>query len=316
MSFVFRYIVSGLLLLGMLQFAFPRNASADAEHRDVDPTQVLAYQGDVVLSQQEIDALFNKLPEADRLNFVRDGGKVDQLIRAVLRRKAIAADAAKAGYDQDPLIVTRMRLEAEKELADAWLQKLMVDAPVPDYETLAHEDYLANPDNYRSEELLDVSHILIGTAERSPKEAKALAESLESQLRADPSKFEEFVKQHSDDPAKANNGGRYRDMRHGMMVAPFEKAAFGLKEKGDLSDPVQTDYGYHIIRLNGRSGNELQEFSAVKDEAIARAKTRYLETYRENYLRKVLSDPILIPDGAVEIMAKRYFGENLELAPK
>ncbi|MCW8871823.1 MAG: peptidylprolyl isomerase, partial [Xanthomonadales bacterium] len=138
---------------------------------------------------------------------------------------------------------------------------------------------------------------------------------LESRLQADPAKFDELVTEYSDDPAKINNDGRYREMRPGMMVAPFEKAAFALQEPGEISDPVQTDYGFHIIRLNGRSGNELQEFSAVKEEAMAEARQRHLDSYRESYYRRVLSDPIVVPEGAVEIMARRHFGENLELAP-
>jgi len=78
---------------------------------------------------------------------------------------------------------------------------------------------------------------------------------------------------------------------------------------------VQTEYGFHIIRLNGRSGGQLPDYEAVRDEAVARARERYLNNYREMYLRKVLSDPVVIPEGAVEIMAKRHFGEDLELAP-
>ena len=312
MNLIVKHGLMGTLVLGgLLQLA----TLAEASTAEFDPAEIIAYQGDVVLSQVEIDAAFSKLAPEERLRFIRDGAKVDQLIRALLKRKVIAADAAKMGFDQDALIAARMQLEAQRELADAWLQKLLSEMPEADYETLAHEDYLANPDRYRSEPVLDVSHILIGTNERSVAEARAIAQSLESRLQADPAKFDELVTEYSDDPAKINNEGRYREMRPGMMAAPFEKAAFALQEPGEISDPVQTDYGFHIIRLNGRSGNELQEFSAVKEEAMAEARQRHLDSYRESYYRRVLSDPIVVPEGAVEIMARRHFGENLELAP-
>jgi parvulin-like peptidyl-prolyl isomerase len=196
-----------------------------------------------------------------------------------------------------------------------WLQKVLADAPPADYEALAHEHFVANRDAYRTEEVLDISHILLGTENRGVGEAKELAAKLYEELQKDPAKFDAFVREYSDDPVKENNGGRYVDMRRGMMVKPFEDAAFALQQVGEISEPVRTEYGYHIIRLNGRSGNELQDYEAVKEEAVAQAKRRYLEQYRENYLRKVLSDPTIIPEGAVEIMAKRHFGENLELAP-
>jgi peptidyl-prolyl cis-trans isomerase C len=305
-----------LLLSGIL---FSSGASASepaADSLDLDPKQVLAYKSGVSLSQQEIDAVFSKLPEGERLAFIRDGAKVDQLINSLLQRKLIAREAVSAGFDQDPLIAARLDLEKEKELAEAWIQQVMADVPPADFEALAYEHYLAYPNAYRSEEVLDVSHILLGTESRSDSEARELASSLRAQLEQDPDRFDSFVMEYSDDPVKENNKGRYADMRRGMMVPQFEKAAFGLQQPGEISQPVRTEYGHHIIRLNGRSGNDLQKYETVKDEAVERARLRYYETYRQNYMRKLLSGPVVIPEGAVELMAKRYFGENLELAPE
>jgi len=299
-----------LLLLTSLAAAEPT-----PDVPELDPAVVLAYKGGVTVTQVEIDAVFNKLPAGERLLFIRDGAKVDQLINSLLQRKLVSREAVAAGYDQDPLIAARLELERQKELADAWLQKVMADAPPADFEALAYEQYLANPDAWRSEEVLDVSHILLGTENRGEAEARELAASLREQLEADPTRFDAFVMEYSDDPVKENNGGRYADMRRGMMVRSFEKAAFALDQPGQISQPVKTEYGYHIIRLNARTGDELQEYSAVKEQAVARAEQRYLDSYRQNYLIKILSDPVVIPDGAVEIMAKRHFGENLELAP-
>ena len=290
-------------------------AERTPEVPELDPAGVLAYKGGVMVTQVEIDAVFNKLPAGERLLFIRDGAKVDQLINSLLQRKLVSREAVAAGYDQDPLIAARLELERQKELADAWLQKVIADAPPADFEALAHEQYLANPDAWRTEEVLDVSHILLGTENRGEAEARDLAESLRQQLETDPTRFDAFVMEYSDDPVKENNGGRYADMRRGMMVKSFEKAAFALDQPGQISQPVKTEYGYHIIRLNARTGDELQEYSAVKEQAVARAEQRYLDSYRQNYLIKILSDPVVIPDGAVEIMAKRHFGENLELAP-
>lgn len=280
-----------------------------------DPAEVIAYQGDVVLTQREFDAVLSKLPEPERLAFVRDGAKVEQLIKALLQRKAIAGDARRAGYDRDPLIAARTALEAERELAEAWFQHVMAEMPPADYEALAREQYLADPDRYRSAELLDVSHILIGTEDRTVAEARALADSLAIQLQSNPDAFDGFVEQYSDDPAKINNGGRYREMQRGMMAAPFEKAAFALEEPGAISAPVQTDYGWHIVRLNGRSGNERQSFEAVREEAVAEARRKHFDQYRERYLRRIQADPIVVPEGAAENLARRHFGENLERAP-
>jgi len=312
---VVRFLVKAALLVSVF---CPLTAAANEnENKDrlINPSEILAYQGEVVLTQSEIDAAFSKIPEEERQRFVRDGGRVDQLIRILLTRKAIAADAMDSGFDKVPPIADRMRLEAEKELAEAWMEKVMADMPPGNYEKMAYEHYQTNPDAYRSPEVLDISHILISTKDRSVIEAKRFIYDLRDQLLQDASKFDTFVDDFSDDSAKVENRGRYTNMKRGAMVASFEEAAFALAVPGEISEPVQTDYGFHLIRLNSRSGGEPRDYEDVKDEAVARAKSRHLQHYRETYLKKIASDPVVVPAESVEIMAKRYFGENYELAP-
>jgi len=280
-----------------------------------DPAEVFAYQGGVVVTQQELDAAFNAIPEAQRLAFIRDGGKVDQLVKTLLRRKAVAADAERADYQEDPLVADRVKLAAQKELAEAWLENVVRTAPEADFEALAREDYLVNPERYRAQPSVDVSHILIGTEERSEQEARLLATSLQTWLVKDPSRFEELVEKYSDDPETVNKGGRYPEVRRGQTVPMFERAAFGLREPGMISEPVKTPYGYHIIRLNGRGDSEIPPFDDVREQATEQARLEYLESYRARYLQSLLTEPIVIPEGAVEIMARRHFGDDLDGAP-
>jgi peptidyl-prolyl cis-trans isomerase C len=124
-----------------------------------------------------------------------------------------------------------------------------------------------------------------------------------------------MVAEYSEDPSKTVNSGRFPRVNREEMVKPFEEAAFALRVPGEISEPVETNYGYHIIRLNQYFPSEVQPFEAIKEQAIEKAHKEYLDEYRKSYLRKVLSNPIVLPDGAAEEMAKRYFGENLELAP-
>ena len=304
-----------MLVNGWTLAAAPDSANADEITAPVDPAEIIAYRGEVYLTQKELDAAFTTISEKNRLAFIRDGAKVDQVIASLLKRKALANDATKAGYDQSPLMPELVALAAQKELATNWLLQVVRNAPEADFEALAYEDYISNPDTYRTEEILDVSHILIGNQERSNMEAEQLAKLLITRLEQDPSIFRELVKEYSDDPAKVANGGRYPEMHRGQMVAAFEQAAFALKEPGQISAPVQTDYGFHVIRLNARQGNTQLDYDAVKDQAVAAARRKYYENYQQTYLRNLLSDPIVIPDGAVEIMARRHFGDDLELAP-
>lgn len=98
---------------------------------------------------------------------------------------------------------------------------------------------------------VEVSHIMIRTGEEKSSEvAKNTIFNIYDQLQAGV-KWEELCKQYSEDPASKGNGGKLKPFGTGAMagVPEFEKAAFNLKKPGEISDPVQTQYGWHIIRL-------------------------------------------------------------------
>lgn len=96
------------------------------------------------------------------------------------------------------------------------------------------------------------SHILISApknaSEQDRTKAKTLAESLLKAVRAKPDSFAEVAKKNSQDPGSAAKGGDLDFFARGAMVKPFEDAVFSMK-KGDISDVVASDFGYHIIRL-------------------------------------------------------------------
>lgn len=281
-----------------------------------ESTKVFARQGGVVLTQDELDAAFLRIPPEFRLRFIRDGARVDELVKSLLRTKLIAADAARSGFDQEPLVSKRLQLAAQKELAEAWVENLLENAPEGDYEAMAREYYLAHPDDFMSPEVVDVSHILISSESRSEEKALEMVTGIHEKLLSDPSQFDTFVSELSEDPAKASNGGRYPGMQRGQMVKPFEDAAFSLQQPGDISEPVKTAYGYHIIRLNGITPAEPVPFDQIKEEATKIAKEQYLSQIRFRYIQTQIAEPIELSEGAIEAMVRRYFGDELELAPE
>ena len=313
MKFKFR-LPAGAILIGLFLLPLHADEPSGDSLSDVS-NDILAIQGDMVLTQQEIDAAFSKIPAEYRLPLIRNGERVNRMIGNLLRIKIVAADAIAAHFDQDPMVKRRMSMAAEKELAEAWMAKVKAEAPAADYEILAHEYYLANPDAFMTEEIVDVSHILVNIEDRSSEEALQLASSIREQLLEDPSRFEELVMEFSDDPSKGSNSGRFARTRRGEMVKAFEDVAFALVNAGDISEPVETAFGYHIIRLNANYPPRPVPFAEVKADAMTQAREKYMDNYRARYLKKLLSDPIELPDGAVETMIKRHFGEDLELAP-
>jgi parvulin-like peptidyl-prolyl isomerase len=280
-----------------------------------DPSVVLAYQGTAVITQQEIDAAFSRIPEKDRLLFIRDGARVDQLVKGLLEIEMLANDARANGLMDDPIVASLVAMAAEKELAQAWSQRIPELAPEADFETLAYEDYLANPRDYDKTATIDITQILLATKERTLEEAEELAFQLKAQLDEQPDLFQKFVAQYSDDESKITTFGRLEGVTKGQMVKPFETAAFALTNEGEISEPVVTRYGVHLIRLDAINGAGVPPFEEVKAFAIEKQKREYQQAYLRRYLSKLFTTPVVFPEGSIEIMAKRHFGENLEKAP-
>lgn len=116
------------------------------------------------------------------------------------------------------------------------------------------------------------SHILITAPASAPaaqrQQARAKAEELLAQVRKAPDTFAEVAKKNSQDPGSAPNGGDLDFFARGAMVKPFEEAAFALK-KGDISDLVESEFGYHIIRLTDIKAPKARSFEEMRPEIEA-----------------------------------------------
>ena len=137
--------------------------------------------------------------------------------------------------------------------------------------------YTENEKRYTTPEERRASHILI-KAEKSASaadraKAKAKAEGLLAELKKNPAAFADLARKNSEDPGSAEKGGDLDFFGRGAMVKPFEDAAFGLKPE-ELSGVVESDFGYHIIKLAAVKGGEKRSFDAVRGELEAEVKTQ------------------------------------------
>jgi len=129
--------------------------------------------------------------------------------------------------------------------------------------------YDSNIQRFRVDEQRRASHILI----TSPKDAKPAdrqaakekAQKLLDEVRKHPETFADVAKKNSQDPGSAEKGGDLGFMGRGALVKPFEDAMYALKEN-QISDLVETDYGYHIIKLTGIKPAQTQPLEAVRAE--------------------------------------------------
>lgn len=124
--------------------------------------------------------------------------------------------------------------------------------------------YEENKDQFITEEQRRVSHILIESGEDDAA-AKTKAEALLSELRSG-ADFAELAEENSDDTFSAENGGDLDYIAPGMMDDAFERAAFALSSVGELSEVIQSEYGYHIIKLTDLQPEKVQSLAEVTDE--------------------------------------------------
>lgn len=132
--------------------------------------------------------------------------------------------------------------------------------------------YKENASRYGVPEERRASHILIKVDRNAPAaeraKAKAKAEELLAQVRKNPASFAELAKKNSQDEGSAANGGDLDFFGRGAMVKEFDAAVYAMKQ-GEISNLVETDFGYHIIELTGVRGGDKKPFEAVRAEVEA-----------------------------------------------
>lgn len=129
--------------------------------------------------------------------------------------------------------------------------------------------YQSHAEQYRQPEERQASHILVAVAQdadaKTVAAAQAQALALLQTLRSKPAEFARLAKEHSQDPGSAAQGGNLGWFAHGAMVKAFDDAVFALKD-GEISEPVRSEFGFHLIHLTGIKPASVRPLAAVHDE--------------------------------------------------
>jgi len=195
------------------------------------------------------------------------------------------SDADIDAFYKEPANAARFQLPES-----AQIQYLVLDLEALKQDVKFSEDdlqtyYKENASRYGVPEERRASHILIKVERSAPAEerakAKALAENLLAQVRKNPAEFGALARKNSQDEGSAAHGGDLDFFGRGAMVKEFDAAVYAMKP-GEISNLVETDFGYHIIQLTGTRGGEVKPFEAVRAEVEAEvrkqlAQRRYSE---------------------------------------
>ncbi|MEF7613776.1 SurA N-terminal domain-containing protein [Aquincola sp. MAHUQ-54] len=187
--------------------------------------------------------------------------------------KVQPSDAEIEAYYQSHADQFRAPEQASIEYVVLNVDALLGGQGIPEEELRKYYD--ENIARYTSAEERRASHILVKADKDAPaaerEKAKAKAEALLAEVRKAPATFAEVARKNSDDPGSAEQGGDLDFFSRGAMVKPFEDAAYAMKP-GEISNLVESDFGYHIIRLDAVRGGDKKPFAAVRPEIEAEVK--------------------------------------------
>ncbi len=172
-----------------------------------------------------------------------------------------------------------------------------LEARVGDDTEVTEEDaqkyYDGHPEDFKVPEQVQASHILISTESTDPNadpnqvkaQAREKAETLLKQVK-EGADFATLAKENSADHYSAIQGGELPPFGRGDMVPPFENAAFTLKV-GEISDLVETQYGYHIIKVAEHTDPNTVTFAAAKDRIVENLKVQKMQEAFSNYIESL-----------------------------
>ena len=167
------------------------------------------------------------------------------------------------------------------ELIERYLRKMVRDKlAATDWEAEAREQYLASPEDYRVPESVSLRTLLIRTEDRAESEAMGIAVDLLDQAAQPGADFSKLVSEHTEDANAAANGGLMSGVVRGQTVPPFEEAAFALRMPGELSEPVVSQFGVHLIQLVEYSPAEQLTYEQVAKRIIDELKPIRAAQYR------------------------------------
>jgi parvulin-like peptidyl-prolyl isomerase len=250
---------------------------ASAVWADGTDQQILLSAGDITVTTQDLRQQLLLLPEAERARVLAGPSAVKDFLRRIYQSKHMVVAAERLKLNDDPMVQARLVAQQRRILAEALREHTRKQIQPPDFAALARENYAVRRDEFQLPEQFKAAHILKKVqcdCEREEKR-RALAQ-LRVRLQAGED-FAALAKTESDDTGSAAQGGDMgRWLKREDVVAPFVDALAKL-ETGQLSEVVETQYGFHLIKKLDYQPARLQSFDEVRESLEQRLRRSYVD---------------------------------------
>jgi len=271
-------------------------AAAHAASSGDDP--VLVENSLVTIRKSDFDGEVDRLPAEIRPGFANSEKRVHELLRRMLLERTLAAQARSEKLAEVPKNAQRLAAEIDKLYAQLKVAQIE-EAAIADFEAKraawearARELYAVDRKRFEVPEKLQASHILFETRTRSRDDARKLADEARAKVVAG-ADFNKLARELSEDRSAKTNMGRLDWFARSEMDPAFADAAFALKAPGDISQPVLSSFGWHVIRLDARQPAVQRSFDEVRDEILADLRHKHVNEAREAAIAKLRNDPTI-----------------------
>lgn len=244
-----------------------------------------------------------RIPENMRNGFLAKPSSAQELATNLYVRRVMAEQGRKAGVDKTPEIAAAVQIAVDKIVSDAYLVKFNTDNRLKDdvLDAQAKAQYQAKRGTYVDPEKVHVAHILImGKGDEVLAKAKKVLQEVKSG-----GDFEAIAKRDSQDPGSAERGGDLGEFARGKMVPQFEDAAFAMKKSGEISNLVESQFGYHIIKFISKTPAKQLPYEEVAPQIKKEITEAALHKARQAVVKQV-TDGMTVEKSALEAFSKLY----------
>lgn len=212
--------------------------------------KVLAVVDGRNVTEADLNFLLQSMGQ-NAVHFQGESGRA-QLIEELVMQELLYSDALEKAYNKEEDFIKAAEHMQKTLLKQYAMNKLLNTVQVSDEETLAY--FNTHSESFKTPESAVASHILVSTLEQAEEIAKEIENGLD---------FAEAASKYSSCPSKSE-GGNLGEFSRGRMVPEFENAAFNM-EVNTVSTPIQTQFGYHLIKLISKKEAQVPSFEEVKN---------------------------------------------------
>ena len=238
---------------------------------------VATYKGGEVKESEVMDQFKDALSQEpsfkDKKFADLDKKMQEALVKGYLNTKLLALDAKSSGLEdskefQEKIARAKDQM-LQQQVIETYLKKAVTDSMID-------AEYTKLADGLKGKEEVKASHILVDTEEKAKEAKKKLSKG---------AKFADVAKEFSKDESSKASGGTLGYFMEGQLVPEFEKKAFSMKV-GEISDPVKTQFGWHIIKVEDKRKVKVPSKEEAKQSVVSKLNREALEKFFEELAKK------------------------------